>query len=44
MELIKVADFLGCSELVQMIEDLLIKELQAAMKQKRNEFTYIKVN
>ena len=28
LELIKVADFLGCSELVQIIEDLLIKELQ----------------
>lgn len=28
LELIKVADFLGCTELVQIIEDLLIKELQ----------------
>ena len=28
LELIKVADFLGCTELVMIIEDLLIKELQ----------------
>ena len=28
LELIKVADFLGCTEMVQIIEDLLIKELQ----------------